>query len=120
MTDIRQYDDMVSSYTFPFINTEFEYRYLKVERRGRNSEDSWAILDSPYVYQPRGRRWVYERGPSSRTDKFLKASRMPLAEALPIAERQAVNLARRWNKRLARMLARQEAARKAKEQEEST
>jgi hypothetical protein len=120
MTDISDYADRVSQYDFPYIETEYEYRYITVERRGRAGVDSWAIVDSPYVYQPKGRRWVYERRNSSRTDKFLKASRMTLEEALPIAEKQAKNLTRRWNRRLARRIAYQEAvaAEKAKEANE--
>lgn len=118
MTDLRPYEENITQFSFPFINTKHEYRDIKVVRRGRPGEDSWAILDEPWCYQPRGRRWAYERIPSGRTDKFLKASRMPLAQALPLAEKLARSMARRWEKRLARMIARQEAAQKAREASE--
>ncbi len=112
MIDFGAYEANVSQFDFPFIHTEYEYRAIHVVRRGRPGEDSWAIVDEPYCYQPRGRRWAYERRPSSRTDKFLKASRMPLAEALPLAEKLARGMARKWDRRLARMIARQEARQK--------
>lgn len=115
MIDHEAYEANVSRYEFPFINTEHEYRAIHVVRRGRAGEDSWAIVDEPYCYQPRGRRWAYERRPSSRTNKFLKASRMPLEEALPLAEKLSRGLARKWEKRLARMIARQEARQRSEE-----
>lgn len=113
-----EYVRNVTQFSFPYINTEYEYRDLKVVLRGRPGEDSWAIVDEPYCYQPRGRRWAYERRPSSRTDKFLKASRMPLAQALPLAEKLARSQRRRWDRRIARMIARQEAAQAAKKEGE--
>lgn len=113
----QEYVGNVTQFSFPFIHTEHEYRDIKVVLRGRPGEDSWAIVDEPYCYQPRGRRWAYERRPSSRTDRFLKASRMPLAQALPLAERLARLKAKRWQQRLARMIARQEALQAAKEAE---
>jgi len=108
MIDLHAYEGNISRFEFPYIHTEYEYRYITVERRGRAGEDIWAIVDSPYCYQPKGRRWVFERSPSSRTTKFKNASRMPLEVALPIAERQAQSLKRRWDRRLARMIALQE------------
>jgi hypothetical protein len=113
-----EYLKNVTEFSFPFIDAEYEYRDIKVVRRGRPREDSWAIVDEPYCWQPRGRRWAYERRPSSRTDKFLKASRMPLHEALPLAEKLAKRKRKQWEIRLARMVARQEAARAAKEAEQ--
>lgn len=109
MTDLGRFQANVSRYDFPYINTEHDYRAISVVQRGRPGGNSWAIVDEPYCYQPRGRRWAYERRSSSRTDKFLKASRMPLEEALPLAEKLSRGLARKWEKRLARMIARQEA-----------
>ncbi len=118
MSHVSEYAGNVSRYDFPYIHTDHEYRAIHVVRRGKVGENVWAIVDEPYCYQPKGRRWAYERRPSSRTDKFLKASRMTLEEALPLAERLAEGMARKWEKRLARMIARQEAARAAKEAEE--
>lgn len=115
MADLSRYAENVSRYEFPYIHTEHDYRYITVERRGRAGEDIWAIIDSPYCYQPKGRRWVYERRASSRTTKFENASRMPLEVALPIAEKQAKSLKRRWDRRLARMIALQEARQKEQE-----
>lgn len=111
-----EYVKNVTAFSFPYIHTEYEYRDLKVVLRGRPGEDSWAIVDEPYCYQPRGHRWAYERRPSSRTERFLRASRMPLAEALPLAEKLARGKVRIWNRRLARMIARQEAAQAAKKE----
>jgi hypothetical protein len=117
--DLNPYEQNIAQFSFPFINTEYEYRDIKVVLRGRLSDDSWAIVDEPWCYQPRGRRWAYERLPSSRTNKFLKASRMPLAEALPLAEKLARSKARQWEKRLVRMAARQEAVAAKRAQETS-
>jgi hypothetical protein len=111
----EQYLKNVSCLQFPYIHTEDEYRYITVERRGRIGDDRWAILDGPYCYQPKGRRWAFERSNSSRTEKFLEASRMTLEEALPIAEKQAQALKRRWDALLARRIARQEAIAAEKE-----
>ncbi len=114
----RGYVANISEFSFPFINTEYEFRDFKVVRRGRPGEDSWAIVDGfGRCYQPRGKRWGYERRPSSRTTRFLKASRMPLRQALPQADRLAERHKHIWNRRLARMIARQEAAKAAKAKE---
>jgi hypothetical protein len=111
MSEIAEkYQDNASRYTFPFINTEHDYKFITVELRGTIGEDRWAIVDSPYCYQPKGRRWAYERSNSSRTDRFLDASRMTLEEALPLAEKLAAGMRKEWETRLARMIARQEAA----------
>lgn len=115
MSEIEdRYRDNISRFTFPYINTEDEYRYITVEHRGKVGEDRWAIVDSPYCYQPRGRRWAYERSNSNRTDKYMDASRMTLAQALPLAERLAAGWKKKWDTRLARMIARQETAEAAK------
>jgi hypothetical protein len=119
-TIVGEYRDHVAKYVFPYLDSEHEYRYLTVERRGRLSEDRWAILDAGYCYQPKGRRWTYERSNSSRTDKFLKASRMPLEEALPLAERLAEGKAMEWQRVLARRIARQEAAEAAEKAQEGS
>lgn len=110
---IEKYQANVAEYSFPYINTEHEYRDIRVVSRGRPGEDRWAIICMGECYQPKGRRWAYERSNSSRTEKFLKASRMPLEQALPLAAHLAEVEARRWKKRLADMIARQEAARAA-------
>jgi hypothetical protein len=118
---LDEYRNNATRFSFPFINTEHEYRDITVELRGRPGSDSWAICDGfGKCYQPRGRRWSYERRPSSRTDKYIKASRMSLEEALPIAERLAETEAKRWEKRLARMIARREAAEAAKKAQEGS
>lgn len=114
---LLQYASNVSRLEFPFINTEHDYRAIYVVRRGRPGDDSWAIVDEPFCYQPKGRRWAYERRPSSRTNKFLKASRMPLEQALPLAEKLSARMARKWEKRLARMIARQEAMSRQRSEE---
>lgn len=105
----EKYTANVARYSFPYINTQQEYRDITVERRGRLGDDCWAIVHMQQCYQPKGRRWTYERSNSSRTDKFLKASRMPLEQALPLAERLAKNLSMEWGRRIANMIARQEA-----------
>lgn len=110
---IEKYQANVAEWSFPYINTEYEYRDIRVVCRGRLGEDSWAIVHMGDCYQPKGRRWRYERSNSGRTDKFLKASRMPLEVALPLADRLAKKAAKEWQVRLARMIARQEAARAA-------
>jgi hypothetical protein len=110
----EKYGAHVAEWSFPYINTEHEYRDIRVVSRGRLGEDSWAIVHMGDCYQPKGGRWAYERSNSSRTDKFLKASRMPLEVALPLADRLAKSAAKEWQKRLARMIARQEAAQAAK------
>lgn len=119
MSVLDEYRSNATRFSFPYIDTEYEYRDITVELRGRPGSDSWAICDGfGNCYQPRGRRWAYERRNSSRTDKFLKASRMPLEEALPIAERLAESTARTWETRLARRIAYMEA-RKAAEAAET-
>lgn len=121
MSALEDYRDHATRFSFPWIDTEHEYRDITVELRGRPGSDSWAICDGfGMCYQPRGRRWAYERRPSSRTDRFLKASRMPLEVALPIAERLAKAKAREWEQRLARMIARQEALKAAQTAQEGT
>lgn len=120
MSVLDEYRNNATRFSFPFINTEYEYRDITVELRGRPGSDSWVICDGfGKCWQPRGRRWSYERRPSSRTDKFMKASRMSLEEALPIAERLAESMAKIWEKRLARMIARQKAAEAAKATEKA-
>lgn len=115
MFDLNQHRHRISKLDFPFINSDHEYRAIYVELRGKAGEDRWAITDGfGRCYQPRGGRWAYERRPSARTEKFLKASRMTLEEAVPIAERLSRSLASQWQRRLARMIARQEA--RAREQ----
>jgi hypothetical protein len=119
----EKYLQNVDSFCFPYIHTEHEYRVLTVERRGRVGDDRWAISDGSHCYQPKGRRWAYERSNSSRTEKFMRATRMTLEEALPIAEKQAQARKRMWDARLARMIARQEAVeaeRAAQEAQEET
>lgn len=115
-----KYQAHVTEYSFPWVSNEHEYRDIRVVSRGRLGEDSWAILDMGYCYQPRGRRWAYERSNSGRTDKFRTASRMPLAMALPLADRLARKKAREWQGILARMIARQEAAEAARKAQEGS
>jgi hypothetical protein len=117
--EYQKYQVNVMAYSFPYIDTEYEYRDLRVERRGRLSEDRWAIVDMGSCYQPRGRRWAYERSNSGRTDKFMRASRMPLEQALPLAERLAKSKAKYWQERLARMILRQEAQEAARAAEKA-
>lgn len=121
MSVLEEYRGHATRFSFPYIDSEYEYRDITVELRGRPGSDSWAICDGfGMCYQPRGRRWAYERRPSSRTDRFMKASRMPLEEALPIAERLARRKAEEWQQRIARMIARQEAAEAAKKAQEGS
>lgn len=117
---LEKYQANVSEYSFPYINTEYEYRDIRVVSRGRPGEDRWAIVHMGDCYQPKGRRWRFERSNSGRTDKFLKASRMPLEVALPLADRLAKKAAKEWQVRLANMIARQEAARAAQSAQEDT
>ncbi|AZF95156.1 hypothetical protein [Mycobacterium phage MKC-IRE-02] len=58
---------------------------LYVEWRG---EDRWCVTDGSYCYRRDGHK-SYERNPSSRTDRFKKAYRFSLDEALEIAKRVA-------------------------------
>jgi hypothetical protein len=115
-----KYQANVAEYSFPYINTEYEYRDIRVVSRGRLGEDSWAIVHMGDCYQPKGRRWRFERSNSGRTEKFLKASRMPLDVALPLADRLAKKAAKEWQQRLARMIARQEAAEAARKAQEGS
>lgn len=56
-----------------------------VERR---DVDRWCVTDGVYCYR-RGAHRGYESNPSSRTDRFKKAYRFPLEEALELAQRVA-------------------------------
>ncbi|OHU47324.1 hypothetical protein BKG82_27110 [Mycobacteroides chelonae] len=58
---------------------------LRVEWR---SEDRWCVTDGAYCYRKDGHK-AYESNPSSRTDRFKKAYRFPLDEALALAKRLA-------------------------------
>jgi hypothetical protein len=77
----------ISEFTFPYLNTEHEYRYITVVQRGRQGEDRWAILDSPHCYNRVTEIWEYEMRPSERDDEWMAQTRMPLAEAIPLAHR---------------------------------
>lgn len=59
---------------------------LTVEWRG---PDSWAVVNRGYCYGRRSGQKSYESNPSSRTDRFKKAYRFTLDEALRIAQREA-------------------------------
>lgn len=56
-----------------------------VEWRG---DGRWCVTDGSYCYRRDGHK-SYERNSSSRTDRFKKAYRFPLGEALEIAQRIA-------------------------------
>jgi hypothetical protein len=59
---------------------------LHVEWRGPG--DRWCVTDGAYCYRKDGHR-SYESNPSSRTDRFKKAYRFPLDDALALAQRLA-------------------------------
>lgn len=56
---------------------------LYVEHRG---EDRWCVTDGAYCYRKDGHK-SYERQSSSRTDRFKKAYRFSLQEALELAKK---------------------------------
>lgn len=58
---------------------------LKVEWRGT---DRWCVTNGAYCYRKDGHQ-SYESNPSSRTDRFKKAYRFPLDDALALAKRLA-------------------------------
>lgn len=58
---------------------------LRVEWRG---SDRWCVTDGAYCYRKDGHK-SYEPNPSSRTDRFKKAYRFPLDDALALAKRLA-------------------------------
>lgn len=58
---------------------------LKVEWRGG---DRWCVTDGAYCYRKDGHQ-SYESNPSSRTDRFKKAYRFSLDDALALAKRLA-------------------------------
>lgn len=58
---------------------------LRVERR---EVDRWCVTDGAYCYRKDGHK-TYEPMPSSRTDRFKKAYRFPLDDALALAKRLA-------------------------------
>lgn len=58
---------------------------LYVEWRGG---DNWCVTDGSYCYRKDGHK-SYERNPSSRTDRWKRAYRFPLHEALDLARRVA-------------------------------
>lgn len=59
---------------------------LRVEWRGPG--DRWCVTNGAYCYRKDGHR-SYESNPSSRTDRFKKAYRFPLDDALALAKRLA-------------------------------
>jgi hypothetical protein len=58
---------------------------LRVEVRG---EDRWCVTDGAYCYRKDGHK-AYERNPSGRTDRFKRAYRFSLDDALALAKRLA-------------------------------
>jgi hypothetical protein len=95
----------VSQFTFPYLDREYEYRYITVEQRGRVGDDRWAIVDSPHCYNRVTGEWDYERRPSSREDDWMAQTRMTLKEALPLAERLREELKAKALDRISRILA---------------
>lgn len=58
---------------------------LRVEWRG---SDRWCVTDGAYCYRRDGHK-SYESKPSSRTDRFKKAYRFSLDDALELAKKYA-------------------------------
>ncbi len=58
---------------------------LRVERR---EIDRWCVTDGAYCYRKDGHK-SYEPMPSSRTDRYKRAYRFPLDDALALARRLA-------------------------------
>lgn len=85
----EEYLPRVSQFTFPYLNTPYEYRYITVENRGRNGDDRWAILDNPHCYNRVTGEWEYEMRPSERAEEWMAQTRMTLNEALPLAKELA-------------------------------
>lgn len=83
----KEYVSHVDSFVFPYLVTEREYRYIKVEQRGRMGTERWAILDNPFCYNRVTQEWEYEVRPSERDDDWMAQTRMLLGEALPLAKR---------------------------------
>lgn len=59
---------------------------LHVEWRGPG--DRWCVTDGAYCYRKDGHK-SYESNPSSRTDRFKRAYRFALDDALTLAKRVA-------------------------------
>ena len=75
----------VTAWPGPIDGVNRSHFVLYVEWRGG---DDWCVTDGIYCYRRDGHK-SYERQPSSRTDRFKKAYRFPLDEALQIAQRAA-------------------------------
>lgn len=71
----------------PAEHIDSQHFALTVERRNVNP-DRWCVTDGAYCYRKDGHR-SYESNPSSRTDRFKKAYRFSLDDALALAKRLA-------------------------------
>lgn len=105
--------------------------YLYVEYR---SPGRWAVMNfGRNKALTRDGDWDWESLPSSRTDKFIKIARFPLAEALQLAQREAGNIrmnrfgvaeitehVRKWQAEDAAAEAAEKAARKAAKAEKKS
>lgn len=98
----------VAQYAFPYWQTEWEERCIKLERRGRVGEDRWALTDGAHCYNKRTRRWEYESLPSSRSDRFLEECRLTIAEARPVIARTCWELHQHSVRKICRIVALQE------------
>lgn len=96
------YAEHVSRYTFPYLEGEEGYRFLTVENRGRQGDDRWVIFDSSHCYNPTTDHFEYEALSSERSDEWMAQTRMPLAEALPLAKRLAEEMGRLVRERIVR------------------
>lgn len=102
----EQFLPKVSSFEFPYLASDHEYRCISVALRGRVGDDRWAILDSPHCYNRVTETWEYEMRPSERDEEWMAQTRMPLEEALALADKLAVERNRQALEQITRMLER--------------
>lgn len=113
LSDMGQY---VSKYSFVYWKGEFEERSITLERRGYVGEDCWAIKDGDACYNRRTKRWEYEVGPSSRSDRFLRDCRYTREEAHPLIFRLVYELHDSFRRRVTRILRNYQEKQKAEEE----
>lgn len=100
----EEYLGNVHEFCFPYVDREHEYRYITVTERGRVGDERWAILDNPHCWNRVTQQWEYEPRASEREDDWMDQTRMPLAEALPLAKALAEELRKEAIERVRRML----------------
>ena len=75
----------VTTWPGPIDSINRSHYVLYVEWRG---DDQWCVTDGAFCYRKDGHK-SYEPRPSSRTDRYKNAYRVPLDDALALAQRVA-------------------------------